>query len=161
MSNSYKIIPECHADTLLIEIIGFKKPNHQPGIGEVANIMDRKMATQKVVGVVDDDKRTPEYFKKFKEERIENNLSRRKHPDRNHYIIVVQPAFEDWVFNAADEVGIDPARYGFRSRKAFRNVSKSQNVDKNENVKQFLNAIKQKKDSPMNTIKKWITEILD
>ena len=29
MSNARNILPECYADTLLVEILGYKKPNYQ------------------------------------------------------------------------------------------------------------------------------------
>lgn len=160
MNRAYNVLPECHADTLLIDLIGFKNPNHQPSIGAVANTMKDKMEKQLAIGVVDDDKRTPKYFEKFEIVESKDGLIRKKHPDNKHHIIVLQPAFEDWIFNAADDLGIDPKKYGISNKKYFRKITKDQNVHKNDNVKQFLNAIKQKKGSPMNTLKKWIDEIL-
>ena len=164
MCDSLRVLPECHADTLLVSIIGFKRANHKPSIGAVANAMKDKMKTMKVVGVIDDDKKSiPKYFEQFEIIEKKDNLLKKKHPSREHYLIVLHPAFEDWVFAAADKVGIDPAdsKYGFKTKKYFRNISKNKNVDENQKVKGFLNDIKQQKNSPMTTIKKWITEILD
>ena len=59
------IYTECYADSLLIEMLGFKKPNHQFGINEV---IKRLLATKtnKAIGIIDDDKKkTALTFKDF------------------------------------------------------------------------------------------------
>jgi type II secretory ATPase GspE/PulE/Tfp pilus assembly ATPase PilB-like protein len=35
MSKAGRIIPECEGDTVLVEMLGYKRPNHQYGIHEV------------------------------------------------------------------------------------------------------------------------------
>jgi len=148
---NWNILPECHADTLLIDLIGFKKPNHQPNIGDVINTMKSRFANKLAIGFIDDDKTKPKYVEEFEEDQSENNLKLLKHRDRKHYLIIVQPAFEEWVFSAAENLDINPSKYKIRNLKYFKKIAKNMHVHKNENVKQLLNAIKQTKNSPMNT----------
>ena len=159
METHFSILPECYADTVLIEIAGFKHPNHQPSIGQVANSMKKRPKT-KLIGVVDDDKNKPAYFSQFVLLEEKDRLSKYKHPDREHYLIILSPAFEKWIYDAATDVNVDPEKYGFKSMKRFKNATKNQFVSNNQEVKRFLNDIKQRKNSPMQTLIRWIREIL-
>ena len=58
MSNN-QIIPECWADTLLTEILGFENVNHQGGIGKVLKIFDKNFKNRSAVGIIDNDKVKP------------------------------------------------------------------------------------------------------
>jgi len=62
-----QILPECYADTLLAEVLGFEKPNHKANINEVAKTMKHTLKTSLAVGLIDDDKVTQEYFEEFSE----------------------------------------------------------------------------------------------
>jgi len=75
-------------------------------------------------------------------------------------LIVLNPAFEKWVFNAANISGIDPIKYGFRDIIAFKDATKTIHARKNHNIKNFLNAIKQKLNNPITQITQWIEDIL-
>jgi|APTNR8051073442_1049403.scaffolds.fasta_scaffold00768_7 hypothetical protein len=155
-----QILPECYADTLLAEVLGFEKPNHKANINEVAKTMKHTLKTSLAVGLIDDDKVTQEYFEEFSEYDRKYNTILKKHPDRKHYLIVLNPAFEKWVFNAANISGIDPIKYGFRDIIAFKDATKTIHARKNHNIKNFLNAIKQKLNNPITQITQWIEDIL-
>lgn len=63
-----RIIPECHADTLLIKFAGYDTPNHQHSIGQVANLMKTKYFNRKVIKIttyINDikQKRSPAFLK--------------------------------------------------------------------------------------------------
>ena len=73
-----RIIPECYADTLLIKSVGYQLPNHQHSIGEVANLMVKNYKNKKVIGVIDNDKTKPSYFKDFEEIKKAHNLILKK-----------------------------------------------------------------------------------
>ena len=160
MRSSYHILPECYADTLLVSILGFKGANHKSSIGQVAIAMERNYKNQLAIGLVDNDKVQPRYFKQFEVLKDENDLFLKQNPKNKHYLIVVSPAFEKWTFSAAEAVNIDPAEYGFKSLKYFKAVCKSANVSKNQNVKQFINTIKQKKSPHTETMINWLLELL-
>lgn len=161
MSKEYRVLPECYGDTLLIDILGFKNPNHQFSISEVAKTMSGKFSDRLAIGVVDDDKKNkPGYFSEFKMIEEKHGLILKKHPDKKHYLIFLCPAFESWIWKHANNLDIDSTRFKIRDFDHFKNLTKSQNVHKNENVKQFLNALKQKNNSPLNTLHAWLKKFL-
>jgi len=144
MADSRNILPECYADTLLVEVLGFKKANHQFSIGQVFKIMEDKMATRLAVGVTDKDKKiTAKYYAAFQEQTMEHGVRILKIPDKKHYLIEHIP-LEKFLFQAAENVDVDPARYGFSSIRALSKITKSHKIDKNQQFRQFLNTLLQK-----------------
>lgn len=154
-----RILPECHADTLLAEIAGFKA-NHQPNINEVAKSMEVNFKGSLAIGIVDDDNRIPNYFKNFVALNTDYGFILKKHPERKHYLIVLSPAFEKWVFKAAEISGVDPSKFTFREMDYFKKCAKDRLVHKNKEVRSFLNAITQKPGNPISEIGQWIEDIL-
>ncbi len=155
------IIPECYADTLLISLLGFKKPTHKFGIGGVAKVMKSDFKNKTAIGVIDDDNKQPTYFKSFQTEQRTRNFIFKYAPEKKHFLVVITPAFERCIFNIAEELDVEPEKYGFKTEKQFRNASKDVNVHKNQNVKQFLNTLIQKKNSPLQNMQHWIHEKLN
>ncbi|MEQ1746285.1 MAG: hypothetical protein ABMA02_12730 [Saprospiraceae bacterium] len=156
MNHHYQIIPECYADTVLVEVLGFEKPNHQLGIGKVFASMSKTLEKRPTVGIIDNDKVKPKALDEF-EPKGENHGIKR-FSNGKHTILVISPAFEDWVFENAQSKEIDPAEYGFTSRKAFRDASKSTKANQNQHLKQFLNTLKQKKAPGFVQLTDWICE---
>ena len=161
MSRHLNIIPECHADTLPVEIAGYKNPNHQANNSEVIRVMETSFKNRKAIGLIDNDKVKARNFDHFAITEKENDLTLLAHPNAYHFLIMVTPAFERWVFNAAQKTGIDPNKYGFKTMKYFKAKSKNINVASDQQFKQFLNAIKQKKNSPFLTLNRWIDKTLN
>lgn len=155
--NHPQILPECHADTLLVELLGFD-PQHIFGIGQVLITLPRSFANRMAVGIIDNDKRKPPDIAQFEIETTVAGIERRKKADTKHTLLVITPAFEDWVFENARAVYIDPAKYGFRTRKYFRDACKKVDAGANQQLKQFLNALKQKGAPGFNQLKTWICE---
>ena len=141
---SHQILPECYADTLLVEMLGFERPNHKLGIGSALSTLDQKFKNRAAVAVIDNDKVKPKSFDQFQLTDEQHGIQIWTKPETRHAVLVVCPAFEDWVFENAEQVGVVPEKYGFRSRKFFRETCKRQDVAGNPNVKQFLNTLKQK-----------------
>jgi hypothetical protein len=156
MSTYYNILPECYADTLLIEMLLAGRPNHQMGIGQVNQILTTKFKNRPAVGIVDNDKRKPADFEQFELIEEVHNIQKRKHKEHPHALLVIAPAFEDWVFENSTAVSVDPAKFGFSDRKKFRNASKNQNVSNNQQMKQFLNTLIQKKAPGLMLLREWI-----
>ncbi len=155
---NFRILPECYADTLLIEVLGFDKPNHQLGIGQVKNALDRNFRNGKAVGIIDNDKKKPTDFAEFTLDIEVAGIQRRFKANTRHTLLVIDPAFENWIFENAYAVDVDPSRYGFRTRNQFRNICKSENASENQQLKQFLNTLKQKKAPGFIQLKTWICE---
>jgi len=75
-------------------------------------------------------------------------------------ILIISPAFEDWVFENARTVDVDPGKYGFRSSKDFQKACKRIDVNKDEQVKQLLNTLKQKKAPGFECLRAWIANAI-
>lgn len=158
-----EILPECYADTLLVETIQFKKPNHCSSIGEVSRIMQKFYTNRVAVGVIDKDKpgTIPSYFTEFELLLSSDEMELSWHPDTKHFIIVVAPALEQWLLNTAESLGISADKYGFGNLKKLKRATKSERAGENEKLKQFLNNLWQKKHSPLQKMNAWIELILN
>ncbi len=154
----FRILPECYADTLLIEVLGFKRPNHQLGIGQVKNALAEKFRNTIAVGIIDNDKKKPTDFQEFELDREEISIQRRLKSNTRHTLLIICPAFEDWIFENAAAVKVNPAHYGFRNRKYFKDICKQQDASENDQLKQFLNTLKQKNAPGFIQLKTWICE---
>lgn len=164
MKRAPRILPECYCDTLLIELLLRVIPNHQTsGVGQVLKIIEKNFSKQKAVGVIDDDKAFKKYkasfFNEFIPQKTANNLVLKKHPKKDNYLIMLSPALEKFLLNAANDCGIPPDEIPF-SEKELKRISKSIYVNKNQKLKQFINQIIQKKSPGTETLKQWIEEIL-
>jgi len=150
------IYTECWADSLLIEMLGFKKPNHQFGITEVIKQL-LKTKANKALGIIDDDKKkTSPAFKEFVLVEEKESMRLLRYPSSNKYLILLKPAFEKWVFEQAAQKDIETTKYGFGNSKNFARSSKSMYVNENQQVKQFINTIHQKKAAGFMQLKQWI-----
>lgn len=155
MSN-LNLLPECYGDTLLVEMLGFKRPNHQTsGIGQVIKVMKERYSTRLAIGIIDADKKiTPSYYKEFHLAEEKNGLKLLKHQDRNHYLIMVAPALEGFILQAAEDVGIQ--QKPFDNLKNLKRITKSIHVRQNQDFKNFLNRLRQKKAPGFITIQNWL-----
>lgn len=161
MSSCLQLLPECEGNTLLIEMLGYKNPNHSSNIGTVANKMKEEFEKRTAIGIIDKDKKIPKYFSEFTLIETFDYLELKKHPEKEHYAIFLVPAFEDFILNIADEVGVSITNYKFSSEKYFRRECKRQNTRSNQNLKNFLGTIINVKQAPSTEqIKTWINEIL-
>ncbi len=160
---SLNILPECYADTKMIEVIGFKRVNHCPSIGAVANRMQKNYKNRLAIGIVDKDKpgTIPSYFHKFKTIKTFDRIELKQLPDTKHYLIVIAPALEQWIIDTSSRLDIPLKRYGFDNLKKLKRITKDQNVGKNENYQQLINTLQQKKNSPLKKIKEEIEILID
>ncbi len=159
------IIPECYADTVLVEILGFSYPNHSPlnNVSHVLRTIKGKRPKEKVVGIIDSDRgRSEKYLKKDKLLRHFNLVGEeegiKKYTFENQTILILYPAFEGWIFDNADQNGLDTSKYGFPTSKEFKKACKDVEAKNNDRLKQFLNALKQKNASGFLQLKSWICE---
>ncbi|HWK07614.1 MAG TPA: hypothetical protein VNS58_28480 [Puia sp.] len=153
------LIPECNVDTVFVEMLGYKNPNHAPSISQVSAILEKKKANQKAIGFVDGDKKMPKYFDQFEVLDKINNVRLLKHPNKDQYLVVVQPAMDKFIFSLCNSLGINLADYHFpRELKAFIGFTKKQSIKNDSNFKNLLNTISQKKCLEVAKIRSWITK---
>ncbi|MEK7254542.1 MAG: hypothetical protein AAB316_07350, partial [Bacteroidota bacterium] len=139
----------------------FKNPNHQTsGIGQVLSVMDEQMSKQTAIGIIDHDKKiVAHYYERFLTVKEENHLILKKHPQRNHHLIMVTPALEKFILKSAEECGIPASEIPF-SEKRLKEISKKQNAGKDVLFLNFLHRIIQRKAPGTETMKAWIQEFL-
>jgi hypothetical protein len=108
------IMPECYADTLLIETLvpsndGY---NHKHNCFKVESAM--KNSEKFAVGIIDKDKKQIRYLSSFEIlDKVDGSLILWKHSVKPQYIIQICPALEKWVLRICDNEGINIAKYGF------------------------------------------------
>jgi hypothetical protein len=149
------LIPECNVDTVFVEMLGYKNPNHAPDINQVALILNKKKTNEKAIGFIDDDKKSPLYFKEFKQLDKIGDVKLLKHSKRNHYLVVVSPAMDNFIYNLGKSLGVKNLP---NTAKEFRLITKKQSIKNNPDFKNLLNTIIQKMPEEIITIKLWISK---
>ena len=143
-----RIIPECHADTALVKffIRGFPYIDHEAGINNVVkNFSLVKDPTYCLVGLIDDDKRKPSYLGDFIEIKSLVNVSLRKKPDFEHYVIVLKPALERFLMHQSAVVGISPSDFNLpEDIKLFCKLTKRPQIETNQDYFNLLSALKER-----------------
>ncbi len=112
MSNLSHIMPECYADTNLIETLMQASVSHQKGCNQVAGAMQRNFDNRFSVGIIDYDKKKPKYLNELEVLAQSQHLQLYKHPSRPHYIITIKPAIENFILACVEELGVNPKDYG-------------------------------------------------
>jgi hypothetical protein len=111
-------MPECYADTLLIETlvptkIGY---NHQTGCFTVEREMKSgKFKDRFALGIIDNDKIRIKYLDDFEVlDKVDGSLILWRHKDgaKHHYIIQISPALEQWILDVCEEEGISVVDFG-------------------------------------------------
>ena len=101
------IMPECFADTLLIETLVPPKTgyNHKHSCLKVEAAM--KNSNSFAVGIIDKDKKAIRYLEQFEViDEIENSLLLWKHKSKLQFIIQICPALEKWILNICESENI-------------------------------------------------------
>lgn len=107
------ILPECYMDTNLIETLvppqrGY---NHQKGCPAVAKKMKERFPDSFALGIMDNDKRHVSYLQEFSLIASDQVIEIYKHKDRPHYILLISPAVEGFILEAASNLDIDLDAY--------------------------------------------------
>ncbi|MGI4875791.1 MAG: hypothetical protein ACRYFX_31930 [Janthinobacterium lividum] len=153
-------VPECHVDTALARALVVHRHDfddfisHKHGVPKVATEMKRQWemfgAGRQVVGIVDRDKRLGEvaYVAEFTE-LVRGSLaadaphSIRRHPTRaNQHLIVLNPACDTWVWQAAAAASVLLPAYGLPADHwEFIDYCKAGNIENQPELKALLVAI--------------------
>ena len=159
-----RFIPECHADTVLVRFLtdNFPYIDHESSINGVAknfeNVRDR---TYKLVGVVDDDKRTPKYLDDFRLIKKSNGVALKQKPDKEHYLIVISPALEKFLMENCISIG--KTMKDFKLPDDLRNLTKITKAPRIESNTNFHNLVQNllKQDAPgLVTLKSYLVDFL-
>jgi len=178
MPENVLFVPECHVDTALTRTLLSDRLtfiNHQHGISKVANVLRQQAESggaRFVVGMVDKDKRFADvhYLRPFADTQPVSTRSGSncrysiyQHPAHtNHYLIVLEPACDTWIFEAAHAAGLDLGRFGLPSTlAAFIDVMKDEDAEDNPQLIRLLGAIKQAQPTAYRELAEFVAEIMD
>lgn len=151
------LVPECNVDTAFVEAIGYRRPNHAANINQVSLIL-QKQARKKVIGFIDNDKKMPSYFLEFNLVNEINDVALLKHNERDHCLVVVKPAMDEFIFNLSRNLEIDLSKYRLPTTlKAFIKETKKHSIKNHNGFRQLLNTIIQKNPPEIRAIKAWIS----
>ena len=170
-------VPECHVDTALAyALLAGRRSffNHQHGISKVANLLRDQAAEARgprfIVGMVDKDKRLADvkYLRQFSRE-----VAARPAPDcrygiyqheqhLTHYLLVLEPACDTWIFEAAQAAGLNMASFKLPTTLAgFIDVVKDENAEDNPRLSKLLRAIKQAQPAAYRELAGFVAEVMD
>lgn len=152
------IFPECFVDTNITKtLLYLDGVNHRHGCNNVLKGMKEcKSAEKFAVGIIDDDKKKPADFQKFRIITESEHLKLLKHEDRQHFLIVVCKAAEDFLIACVNELQLNMFDYGLpNTMEELKKITKNCDSDKNPQIKKLINAIRNS--SEMSRLNRTIT----
>lgn len=107
------IIPECYADTNLVQtLLHIKGANHQKSCSQVTRELQTKYKDKFAIGIIDLDKQQSDYARECITIAFSNELSVCRHPNSHHYLIKFNNVLESFIINCAKEVKVDLSPLG-------------------------------------------------
>lgn len=156
------IIPECYVDTNLLETLvpPQSRYNHQKGCGTVAKVMRERFADNFALGIVDKDKQEIDYLKEFVVEHSKGGLVLHRHQTRNHFIIQISPAVEQFILDAVELTEINMEDYNLpTSLERLKKVTKSTNSKEDPRFKKLFRQLRKIGGTDLDTLSAWIRYI--
>ncbi len=163
MTQETRVIAECNADTLFLTLLLKESVVHAANNAQVGSQMINRPSSGLVIGVIDDDKRKPKYFDDFKQINKNDTLRFKifKHKKREHFIVTIHRAHEDFVIQNAKDAKINKKQYSkYFDLNYLKSITKSIQVSSNSEYKNFLNAIIQKNPTDIRELKKFFKKKL-
>jgi hypothetical protein len=107
----------------------------------------KRLKGKKAVGLIDDDKVKAEYIRSFEILKVSRHglvLTHKK--NTKHYLVVIKPGIDHWLFKAAEETGLQLSKYKLPTELSqFRKALKKQAIETSVGYKAFINDLRQKK----------------
>lgn len=158
----FELIPEDNGQKLLMEVLGFRKCNFAKGISTVLSKIEKDFNNRFAIGIVDDDKFKSGHFFKYTDKIAEaDHLIHLRKPNTRHFLIVIQPAFERWVWEQAVQKEIAPSEYTFHDFKTFCRATKDDFLRNNHHVRRFLTDIYHTQSPGFITMATWIEKLYE
>ncbi len=164
-----RVVPECNADTLLVELILRQgRAGHRHGITEVAKELQRHDdAVTYRVGLVDTDKFRREHplvlaFSEHVCDKLADfGILICKIPDTNIHLIRLHPEFESWIWNMAIKYEIQSAEFGIYTFTDLDKACKRNLVREDVGLKAFINAIVQHDSEEIRLLRHWLRKVFE
>lgn len=162
MIDEPRVLPECEADTTLVNFLLDRNTNHKSSINKVDKGLRDTPGNRLVIGIVDNDKRQPPYFSNFEVQRQQEGLILKHYPNTRQYLIVLNPAIEQLLIHCTEQLNkINPKYERFTNLDKLKGLTKSQAIQRDKAFKDFLNMLSQKQVTPIITLKNWLQELLN
>ena len=179
MREKVVFVPECHVDTALAQVLLADRLtfiNHQKSISKVARVLQAQAASDRgprfVVGMVDKDKKFDDikYLRPFGSSQP---IAARTGPDcryciyqhpthLGHYLIVLEPACDTWIFEAAQAAGLNLANFELPvTLPGFIDVVKDEDAEDNPQLTKLLRAIQQAQPPAYRDLAGFVADIMD
>jgi hypothetical protein len=141
-----QILPECNADTLLVNMLIGATTAHNRGINTVfATLKKFESNNKKAIGVIDDDKRKDKdpYYKKYKLKKEYLCFKHLQHPNGIQELIVTHgKGFEKFIMRVAEEADVQHKLLKDFDR--LKILAKSEAAKTDTDLKNLLNTLIQK-----------------
>jgi hypothetical protein len=161
MKIDYLIIPECYADTNLIETLvppsQGKGYNHQMGCNKVSSKMQIDLKDSFALGIIDKDKKEIRYLDDFNTINKRSNLFLYKHKTKHHYIIQISPAIERFILVEAAEKSVNLEEFGLSNDlDKLKQVTKRTTSKKEPRLSLLFKELVKKEASQVLALSEWI-----
>lgn len=177
MAEQVLFVPECNVDTALalsLVLYRYTFVSHRQGIGQVARVLVAQQQAardgRRIIGLVDNDKKfkqAPELagFTTVVLGGTESHHPHciRQHPERpNQYLIVLNPACDSWLFQAAHDARISLADLGLPTDlPGFVDFCKQRDVEENTSMRHLLWAIQQARPAMYRELADFVATMMD
>lgn len=157
-------MPECYADTLLIQTLvptsaGY---SHKTGCFKVEREMKLgKLKDKFAVGIIDNDKVQIKYLKYFEViDKVEGSLILWRHKDKakHHFVIQICPALEKWILSICATESINLGDFGLSEElEGLKEYSKSRSSMQEEKLISLFKIINKKQENlNVRKLKNWL-----
>ncbi len=153
------LLPECYADTLLVNMLIRAEANHKRSISQVFVALKEDFKNRKAIGVIDDDKAKDDYYKEFNIESESQFFRHLKHPNDKHQLIVLKKDFEWFIMRCAASVAVEHKL--LKDIQSLKKVTKAINIGTNSEFKNLLNTLIQKKAAPLMQIQQILLAVVN
>jgi hypothetical protein len=151
MTKHLHVLPECYADTLLVNRLIQSTTNHKHSISKVFKALKETFSNSRAIGIIDDDKKKDYYFNSFKVLKDGPFFRYLAHPNGKHFIIAIKGGgIEKLILQGAKEVNFDhPLLADFEKFKL-----KSKSINEDIEIRSIINALIKSKAPTLMDIKK-------
>lgn len=138
MKKQLHLLPECYADTLLVNRLIQSFSNHKHSISKVFAALKEAFKDKIALGIIDDDKKKDKYFYEFKLLADKTHFRYLAHPNGLHYIIAIKGGgIEKLIISCAEEVSFThPLLEDIELLKA-----KSKSINEDGELRKIINSL--------------------
>jgi hypothetical protein len=152
------ILVECFADTLFVELLGYKCNADHSNIGNVAKRMKMQFVGEKVLGIADNDPTLPLYFDEFSELYKNESFCIRyfKHKTlKNRFLILINPDIEGLIIRLEQE---SKTKAFAKTKAKLAELTKTHTVKANKRLVTHLQNLIAKNPPSISFLKKCIAD---